>query len=1155
MKIFKILISFSILFLLNGCLEDPQFIMTKVKTLGFVDYVQDGALVSGSFEDGNKIYAKLIGICYGKNPNPTIDNFTALRDSNILDDGEYSCKLVNLEDSTKYYAKAFAYNLYGVIYGEETSFISLSKPKVNTLKITETSTNQIVVECELTSLGSRNVELLGICFSQNSKQPTIEADSCIWINKIAKGKYSVNLSVKPISRTYIRAVARNLAGVSYGETLDFTTNDYPDFNEHEFVDLGLSSRTLWATCNIGADSPEEYGNYFAWGETESKSVYNWNTYRWCSGGSTKLTKYCIASSNGVVDNKTTLEPEDDAAKVLWGGDWRMPTVEEQEELLVECNWTWTTQNGVKGYKVVSKKNGNSIFIPASGYRLGSSLYDTGTWGMSWSCSLSDPADLAYHIGFIEDEVELYHDERCWGLTIRPVLPVGVTYSVSFNSNKGEGTMQSIIVTENSSITIPENQFTRSGYKFVGWNTESDGTGDSYSVGQTIQLSNNMILYAQWEEEETNEEPSEDSIYNVTFDSNKGEGSMQSITVDYAEQISIPENQFTRWCSDFIGWNTKSDGTGTSYEVGQKISISKDMTLYAQWERQTYTISYDPNDGEGEAFDVSVECGMGGTNKNTFTRSGYKFVGWNTKADGTGTSYSDSDHQELLVENNITLYAQWEKTFVLSYNPNGGNGEVDEVIVEEGSDVCIDGCGFVNECHKFIGWNTESDGTGTSYTWGQSISITKNMTLYAQWKVKNYTISYNPNGGYGEVFDISAECKATIETNNNTFTREGYKFVGWNTKADGTGDSYPGNVEFVVENNMTLYAQWEKTFVLSYNPNGGEGEVYEVIVEEGSDVGIDEIRFGNECHNFIGWNTESDGTGTSYEVGQKISISKEMTLYAQWKVKTYTISYNPNGGYGEVFDISAECKATIETNNNTFTREGYTFVGWNTEPEGTGVIYTESQVIEVMKNMTLYAQWEKNTTGLENGHEWVDLGLPSGTKWATMNIGSSSPEELGDIFAWGETEPKESYSWSNYKWCYGTYDSLNKYYSNNGFGTFDNKTTLDLEDDAANVNWGGNWRMPTKNEMQELYSNYCYWTYINKNGIAVYKITSKVNGNSIYLPITSTDVSIYYCLYWSSSLYDGQSYKAFYLYASNNSTYPSTRGQSRSSAYPIRPVLR
>ena len=1216
MKIFKILISFSILFLLNGCLEDPQFIMTKVKTLGFVDYVQDGALVSGSFEDGNKIYAKLIGICYGKNPNPTIDNFTALRDSNILDDGEYSCKLVNLEDSTKYYAKAFAYNLYGVIYGEETSFISLSKPKVNTLKITETSTNQLVIECELTSIGTGDMNMLGICFSQTHKEPTVGVDSCILVEKIDKGKYIVNLSVNPVSKTYIRAFARNFAGVGYGETLDFTTSDFPDNNEREFVDLGLTSRTLWATCNVGATKPEDYGDYFAWGETTTKSTYDWKTYKWCNGKNTNLTKYCTSSSYGTVDDKTVLELSDDAANVKWGGDWRMPTIEEQEELLIECNWKWTTQNGIKGYNVVSKINGNSIFLPASGYRYESSLYKLGSWGMMWSSSLSDPSENSLHIGFDSDSLDYYHDDRAAGFTIRPILSACITYSIFFNSNGGEGTMQSII-SKTPNFTIPENQFTRSGYNFTGWNTKADGTGDSYSVGQIIQLSNNMILYAQWEEEETNEEPSEDSTYNVNFDSNKGEGSMQSITVDYVEQISIPESQFIKNCHAFKNWNEKSDGTGTSYEVGQKISIGKDITLYAQWERQTYTISYDPNGGEGEAFDASVECGCLYYKKNTFTREGYTFVGWNTKADGTGDSYPGN--VEFAVENNMTLYAQWERqTYTISYDPNVGEGEVYVVIVEEGSDVYIDEIRFGNECHNFIAWNTKSDGTGTSYEVGQKISIGKDITLYAQWERQTYTISYDPNGGEGEAFDASVEC-GCLYYKKNTFTREGYTFVGWNTKADGTGDSYSDHQELLVENNITLYAQWEKVFVFSFNPNGGNGEVYGVIVEEGSEVYIDEIRFGNECHNFIGWNTESDGTGTSYEVGQKISISKDMTLYAQWKLQTYTISYNSNGGYGEgtIYDENVDCGSTVTLKENIFTRDGYTFVGWNTEPDGTGVIYTESQDIELMKDMTLYAQWEKtfvlsyNPNGgngemsniisqngefikistntftrdnyyfigwntKENGSgttykvgqeiqivdditlyaQWVtyvDLGLPSGTLWATMNVGAYTPEGIGSKFAWGETEPKESYSFSNYKWCYGTYDSMNKYYSNYGFGTFDNKTTLDLEDDAAYVNWGEDWRMPTSEEMKELYSNYCYWTQTSENGRLGYKITSKVNGNSIFLPYTHNSE---YGYYWSNNRSYFSSYKAdcleFYYFRGN---IVEIEEKERYNAYPIRPVLR
>ena len=138
-----------------------------------------------------------------------------------------------------------------------------------------------------------------------------------------------------------------------------------------YVDLGLSVK--WATCNVGANSPEEYGDYFAWGETKPKDSYKWSTYKWCNGSKDKLTKYCKESYYGRVDNKTVLDLVDDAAHVNLGGAWRMPTKEEIRELKDNCTWTWTTQNGVNGYLVTSKKNDNSIFLPAAGYRSGSDL--------------------------------------------------------------------------------------------------------------------------------------------------------------------------------------------------------------------------------------------------------------------------------------------------------------------------------------------------------------------------------------------------------------------------------------------------------------------------------------------------------------------------------------------------------------------------------------------------------------------------------------------------------------------------------------------------------------------------------------------------------------------------------------------------------------
>ena len=196
--------------------------------------------------------------------------------------------------------------------------------------------------------------------------------------------------------------------------------DTPTITIGEAIDLGLSVK--WASCNVGATAPEEYGGYYAWGETEEKSDYYWETYKYCNGSSTSMTKYCTSSSYGTVDNKTTLEPTDDVATVNWGGSWRMPTIEEQEELISKCTWQWTTLNGVNGYRVTGP-NGNSIFLPAAGYRYGTEANGQGSGGY-WSGSLlSYNSDGAYGLGFSSGGYGWsYGDPRYYGHTVRPVCP-------------------------------------------------------------------------------------------------------------------------------------------------------------------------------------------------------------------------------------------------------------------------------------------------------------------------------------------------------------------------------------------------------------------------------------------------------------------------------------------------------------------------------------------------------------------------------------------------------------------------------------------------------------------------------------------------------------------------------------------------------------
>ena len=155
----------------------------------------------------------------------------------------------------------------------------------------------------------------------------------------------------------------------------------------DYLDLGLPSGTLWATRNIGANCPEDYGDYFAWGETAPKELYDRNTYKWSDSDGNMMTKYCTDIRFGIIDGKTELEPEDDAASVNWGASWRMPTVEQQQELARNCRWRWAKRNGVYGIKCTGP-NGNSLFFPAAGARL-DNLHTERGLGKYWSRSLFD----------------------------------------------------------------------------------------------------------------------------------------------------------------------------------------------------------------------------------------------------------------------------------------------------------------------------------------------------------------------------------------------------------------------------------------------------------------------------------------------------------------------------------------------------------------------------------------------------------------------------------------------------------------------------------------------------------------------------------------------------------------------------------------------
>ena len=233
--------------------------------------------------------------------------------------------------------------------------------------------------------------------------------------KIESKTFSVEVKdLKEGTRYYYQYEYDNGYGKStvYGEEKSFNTL----INGHDWVNLGLSSGLKWATCNVGANNPEDYGNYYAWGETEPAPGNNYSESN-CEAYGLSISEL---QSQGIIDGDHNLTPSHDAATANWGGTWRLPTKAEMEELKNNCTWEWTVQGGKNGYKVTGP-NGNNIFLPAAGYRDGSSLYYAGEYGYYWSSTPNDSdgshAWGLYFDGGGQDVGDCY---RYDGQSVRPV---------------------------------------------------------------------------------------------------------------------------------------------------------------------------------------------------------------------------------------------------------------------------------------------------------------------------------------------------------------------------------------------------------------------------------------------------------------------------------------------------------------------------------------------------------------------------------------------------------------------------------------------------------------------------------------------------------------------------------------------------------------
>ncbi|MCQ2199767.1 MAG: T9SS type A sorting domain-containing protein [Paludibacteraceae bacterium] len=468
--------------------------------------------------------------------------------------------------------------------------------------------------------------------------------------------------------------------------------------------------------------------------------------------------------------------------------------------------------------------------------------------------------------------------------------------------------------------------------------------------------------------------------------------------------------------------------------------------------------------------------------------GYRFVGW-------------SDSTFTKVSKDINVYAQ--------YNNIRVSGQV------AGYDYVDLGL------PSGIKWATYNVGatnpaeSGDSFAWGETESKEKYSWETYKWD------TLDAEGNYHITKYITSNSYGTIDYKLQLDEEDDAASVNW-----GPDWRSPRAKELI-----ELYSGCSWSWTRDYANTGVAGRIGTSLTN-GNQIFLPEAYYSQSELDTTHNDVVNVFSNKSYSQFLYLYRCSNMKIRAVSGLKTYSVIFYGEGGIIETQYVEAGKSATPVSVPNV---KGYEFIGW-----------TDSSFVNVTKDMytraiyrKLPANYEPTISGVIGKYTYVDLGLPSGIKWATYNVGATKPTETGDYFAWGETKPKKDYSWATYKWCNGNFYNMTKYCIDGSYGTLDNKSILEPEDDAASKNWGSDWRMPTREETIELVDR-CSWKWYddyNGTGVSGYLGTSEETDANIFLPVTGRyngnvlEEADSYGYYWSSEVSSGTTYYSndFYIY--------------------------
>ncbi len=674
--------------------------------------------------------------------------------------------------------------------------------------------------------------------------------------------------------------------------------------DHAYVDLGLPSGTLWAICNVGADTPEGYGDHFAWGETQPKDNYGWNNYQYCNGSGSSLIKYCSNSSYGYLDFTDTLTillPEDDAATANWGNGWRMPTEEEWQELYQNTSYTLTTQNGVNGW-LFTASNGNSLFLPFPGYRSSSSIYFAGDYGYYWSSSLcTSQPNYAWYFYCGSDSYSYYglysNYGRGRGLSVRAVRsgsPV-LSYTINVLASPDEGGTVTGGGTYNQGATCTLTATAYEDYNFVNW-TEN---GEVVSVNPVYSfvVTSNRNLVANF-----NQTTPDNYVITATANPTEGGtvnmGGMANLLYDTFEEYAIGNKIASAAIANGHDWWTtwdnlpgsNEDGVVAYYDgtqCGHFTYGNDQILLLGNAVSGLYDLQFDvlvPN-GKNGYFNVmhhfagsqsswAMECYLHMTNDgfNSTSAPGHGTV--NAGSIGTCDLPCVYDewmhfHIHIDIDNDVAqlyfnvvgqpevMYAEWQWSLNL-YGTDVIDGTIEAVnfyppMTSQTSEFYLDNVRFSQFNERCLTANNDG------HTFAEMNSKRDAVRTYDYYE-------------YGDICTLIA------------MANEGYSFVNW-TK-NGTVVSTNNSYSFTVTE--------DATFVANFTPNQGE---------------ITQVSNFSQGYNWWGTYIELDGIdglGTLEEglVDNGVSIRSQASGYTDY--------YEDYGWYGSLSGINNESSYRVIT---------------------------------------------------------------------------------------------------------------------------------------------------------------------------------------------------------------------------------------------------